>query len=99
MRFLANENFPLAAVEALRSTGHDVASVATDAPGSIDESVLQRSATERRVLLTFDKDFGELVFVRGARASHGVVLFRVVLSSPEKAARFIVDTLTTRQDW
>ncbi len=65
MRFLANENFPLAAVEALRNAGHDVASVTTDAPGSIDESILQRSVTERRVLLTFDKDFGELVFVRG----------------------------------
>jgi hypothetical protein len=36
MRFLANENFPLDAVEALRRSGHDVGWVRTDAPGSTD---------------------------------------------------------------
>jgi predicted nuclease of predicted toxin-antitoxin system len=57
-RLLANENFPGAAVEALRSRGHDVAWVRTDAPGSSDREVLHRAVSEARILITFDKDFG-----------------------------------------
>jgi predicted nuclease of predicted toxin-antitoxin system len=72
MRFLANENFPLAAIEALRRAGHDTAWIQVDAPGSSDEAVLARAVRDERVLLTFDKDFGALVFLRGAAASRGV---------------------------
>jgi predicted nuclease of predicted toxin-antitoxin system len=99
MRFLANENFPLAAVEALRNAGHDTAWVLSVAPGSTGDDVLRRSVDEHRVLLTFDKDFGELVFVRGEEASCGVVLFRVVLSTPEQTASFVAQTLAARGDW
>ena len=60
MRFLANENFPGAAVDTLRAAGQEVAWVRTDAPGSTDEQVLARAAQEGWILLTFDKDFGEL---------------------------------------
>ena len=77
MRFLANENFPRGAVEALRIEGHDTGWIRTDAPGATDEQVLGRARAEGRVLLTFDKDFGELVLRRGLPASHGVVLFRL----------------------
>lgn len=58
MRLLANENFPGPAVEALRSLGHDVAWVRTDAPGSTDPQVIQRAVREDRILITLDKDFG-----------------------------------------
>jgi predicted nuclease of predicted toxin-antitoxin system len=64
MRFLANENFPGAAVAALEAAGHDVVWVRMTVPGATDPEVLARAAREERVLLTFDKDFGEL-----ARAS------------------------------
>ena len=60
MRFLANENFPGAAIKALVAGGHDVASVRSIAPGSADRDVLALAVREQRVLLTFDKDFGEL---------------------------------------
>ena len=60
MRILANENFPGDAIAALRLRGHDVAWVRTDAPGSSDWKVLERAQTEDRVLITFDKGFGEL---------------------------------------
>lgn len=98
MRLLANENFPLEAVAALRRAKHDTAWVREDAPGSPDETVLERAVRERRVLLTFDKDFGTLVFRRGANASDGVVLFRVILP-PDELARFVVSTLASRPDW
>lgn len=60
MRFLADENFPGGAVTALQARGHDIVWVRTAAPGSIDEDVLAWATREDRVLLTFDKDFGEL---------------------------------------
>jgi predicted nuclease of predicted toxin-antitoxin system len=60
MRFLANENFPGAAVTALEAAGHDVVWIRTAAPGAIDRDVLAWAAREERILLTFDKDFGEL---------------------------------------
>jgi predicted nuclease of predicted toxin-antitoxin system len=95
MRLLANENFPLEAVQALRLAGHDAAWIREDAPGSPDDAVLSRAARERRLLLTFDKDFGALVFRRGANASNGIVLFRVILP-PHKLAQFVVATLAAR---
>src|SRR5512133_2572504 len=96
MRFLADENFPRAAVDALRGGGHDVAWVRTDGPGATDEQVLERARGEQRILLTFDKDFGELVLKRGLPASNGVVLFRVSLARPGEIAALVLATLGAR---
>ena len=71
MRILANENLPREAVEALRDRGHDVAWVRTDSPGSSDDAVIKRSAAQARVLITFDKDFGELAFRWGLSSPFG----------------------------
>jgi predicted nuclease of predicted toxin-antitoxin system len=64
MRFLANENFPGTAVAALIAAGLDVVWVRNTAPGVSDPDVLSWAIRDERILLTFDKDFGEL-----ARAS------------------------------
>jgi predicted nuclease of predicted toxin-antitoxin system len=85
MRFLANENLPLDVVEAIRSVGHDVAWIRTDAPGIKDHEVLARALNEKRVLLTFDKDFGELAYRFGLPPDCGIVLFRVHANSPSSA--------------
>ncbi len=99
MRFLANENFPLIAVQALRRSGHDTGWVRVEAPGSPDDAVLARALGEQRVLLTFDKDFGALVFRSGTRASCGVVLFRMRPIEPDALARWVVSALDGRSDW
>ena len=99
MRFLADENFPGVAVRALRDAGFDVAWVRTDSPGSSDEAVLARSKSEGRVLLTFDKDFGELAFRRGIEATSGVILFRLLLRSPAELTPQIVKILRSRTEW
>jgi predicted nuclease of predicted toxin-antitoxin system len=99
LQFLANENFPLDAVEAARGIGHDVAWMRTDAPGSKDRDVLQRAVSEQRVLLTFDKDFGDLAFQFGLPASCGIVLFRLEASSSAALAALVVAALQSRTDW
>lgn len=99
MQFLANENFPLDAVEAVRQIGHDVLWIRTDAPGSKDRDILKRAVDEQRVLLTFDKDFGDLAFQHGLPAPCGIVHFRLQASSSVALAALVVAALESRSDW
>lgn len=99
MRLLANENLPGEAVEALRSLGHDVAWVRADSPGSPDDVVLKRAVSENRLLITFDKDFGELAFRRGGSMPAGIILFRIRPRSPSHVAGVVASVLGGRTDW
>jgi len=99
MQILANENVPGDAVAALRQQGHEVAWVREDAPGSLDTQVLQRAQDEGKVLITFDKDFGELAFRHGLPVTCGIILFRISTPSSEYIARLAVAALNQRQDW
>ncbi len=99
MQLLANENFPGAAVTSLRLQGHDVAWIREDSPGSSDLQVLERAQKEGRVLITFDKDFGELAFRYGLPATCGVILFRISTPSSEHISRVALAVFQARQDW
>ena len=59
-----------------RSDGYDVSYIKEIAPGSDDQSVLQLAFNEQRILLTEDKDFGELT-VRLKLPAHGIILLRI----------------------
>jgi predicted nuclease of predicted toxin-antitoxin system len=97
--YLANENVPGDGIRAARQAGFDVAWIKEIAAGASDETVLGLSMTEQRVLLTFDKDFGEMAFRKGTDSSCGVILFRPRLRSPEFLAKFIVEVLNQPIDW
>jgi predicted nuclease of predicted toxin-antitoxin system len=99
MRLLANENFPGDAVEALRKLGHNVLWILLEAPGSSDQEVLARAQEEDRILLTFDKDFGELAFKELLPASSGVILFRITATSSKQVARAAVTALESEIQW
>ena len=60
MRLLADENIPKLAVDVLRDRGHEVVWVRQNAPGIPDREVLSLAQAEERLLITCDKDFGEL---------------------------------------
>lgn len=98
-KFLANENVPADAIEAVRQRGVDPAWVKERAAGAADETVLAMSRSENRVLVTFDKDFGEMAFRKGHDASCGVILLRPRLRSPEFLVNFLVAVLTKSADW
>jgi hypothetical protein len=68
-------------------------------PGSSDEAVLTRAREESRLLLTFDKDFGALVFGRGQAAAMGLVLFRISQPSAAAVAAVVTRVLDSRADW
>ncbi len=69
------------------------------APGISDEDVLRRAEAEERVLLTFDKDFGELAFHKELPASCGIILFRIPAPSSSYIARMAIAAIESRADW
>ncbi|HTB95270.1 MAG TPA: DUF5615 family PIN-like protein [Candidatus Sulfotelmatobacter sp.] len=75
MNFLADESCAGPVTRALRGAGHDVVAISEVAAGATDDEVLERALNEKRVLITEDRDFGELVYARG-RSSAGVILLR-----------------------
>jgi predicted nuclease of predicted toxin-antitoxin system len=82
VRWLADECVAAPLVAFLRVGGHDVLYVAESAAGFSDADVIALALHEKRLLLTEDKDFGDLVF-RRERSVPGVVLMRI---GPENAA-------------
>ena len=75
MNFLADENCDFEIVRALRQAGHDVLAICEFAKRMQDADVIDLSTRENRVLITEDKDFGQLVYAHG-RTSRGVILIR-----------------------
>ena len=87
MRFLADESVEAPLVEQLRGDGFDVEYVAERNRVAEDAIVLQLAADSRRILVTNDKDFAELTFLR-RQVSEGIVLLRLPrLRSAAKAER------------
>lgn len=99
MRFLADENFPGAAVRHLEAAGHDVVWVRTTSPGSTDMEVVAWAAREQRIILTFDKDFGELAWLAGLPMSSGVLLFRLPMPAASDAGASLAARIIGRTDW
>ncbi|MEG4306765.1 DUF5615 family PIN-like protein [Microcoleus sp. D3_18a_C4] len=95
MRFLANENFPLLSVQILRQAQLEVASVTEDSPGIEDSEVLARAADEERVILTFDRDYGELIYRLRLRSPRGVIYLRFRPHTPEEPASILLNLLQT----
>jgi predicted nuclease of predicted toxin-antitoxin system len=90
MRFLADENCDFAVVKALRAAGHDLLAVGEFQKRSVDQRLMEIAYTERRILITEDKDFGWLVYV--ARMDNpGVILIRFPAT-----ARIMLATSATR---
>jgi predicted nuclease of predicted toxin-antitoxin system len=86
MNILADENLDAPVVTWLRQQGHDVLSMAETAPGKNDAEVLRLASTEQRVVVTFDRDFGNLVVGQDIRAP-GVILLRLRTGSATELLR------------
>jgi predicted nuclease of predicted toxin-antitoxin system len=99
MRLLTNENIPTSVVDALRDRGHDVLAVKESMRGAGDRAILARAQSESRLVVTQDKDFGELAFRLGLPAECGIVLFRLTGDDPDADIRRIVEVIDSRTDW
>ncbi len=93
MRLLANENFPLSSVLYLRSHGFDVYYIGHENKGITDSEVMQIASKEERTILTFDRDYSELIFKHNHRPQQGVIFFRLVYYSPAEPGELLTQLL------
>lgn len=97
MKILADENISLRLVERLRKEGHEVQYIAEIAKGSKDPDVLDIANRENSLLITDDKDFGELVFLRRLKAS-GILLVRLASLTPAQEIEIVANVINTYGD-
>lgn len=83
----------MATVTALRAAGFDVHAIAEASPGIADREVLQLAREQQRWLVTFDRDYGDLIFRALEPPPPGVVYLRMVPADPGEPARAIEDAL------
>lgn len=95
MNLLADEGVDRPIVDRLRQDGHTVTYVLEMEPGVDDDAVLNRANAHMALLLTQDKDFGELVFRQGS-VHFGVVLIRLAGVSPRLKAAVVSKVLSER---
>jgi predicted nuclease of predicted toxin-antitoxin system len=77
MKLLANENFPLASVKYLEANGFDIRAIGIDNPSVLDREVMEMAINENRIILTFDRDHGELIFKHNYQPPEGVIYLRL----------------------
>jgi predicted nuclease of predicted toxin-antitoxin system len=99
MRILANENVSATVIQVLRDHGHDVLSVKESLRGEKDPSILARAQAEQRLVVTHDKDFGELAFRIGLPAECGVILLRLSGDDPDVDNQRALQAIESRSDW
>ena len=76
MKFLVDECTGPVVAQWLQQFNYNVFSVYEQCRGLDDQSVLEQSVTESRILITNDKDFGELIFREGKK-HRGIILLRL----------------------
>lgn len=88
MKFLADENIGYKIIKPLRELGFDIKSILEISKGLADVTVLSLADKESRILITTDKDFGELVYVNKLIHS-GVILLRLNNDSSENKLKVL----------
>lgn len=91
--FLANENFPRPSTNILRKNGFRVVSIQENYPGITDSEVIKIALDQNLIILTFDSDYGELIFKYTKDNPPSVVYFREKGNQPEFAASSLISLL------
>ena len=95
--YLANENFPRPSTLILREHGFKVKSIQEDTPGISDEEVLEIASRLNLIILTFDSDYGELIFRYSKKNPPSFVFFREKGNVPEFAALSLISLLDSSE--
>ena len=91
-RLLVDECVYLPVAEALRDAGHDVLLVKDICPGCKDDEMLRLAGEQGRILLTRDKDFGELI-IRLQKKVPGIIRYNLLGMPFGRQAQYIVSVL------
>jgi predicted nuclease of predicted toxin-antitoxin system len=90
MKFIADEGIDSTLVKMLRNEGFDVLYFAETDSGTDDEVILDLANRENRILITKDKDFGELVY-RMKKLHAGIILVRLETMNSIKRSTIVYD--------
>ena len=91
-QFIADENIPKETVNLLKRQGIDIVAVTEFASGLSDIKVLDLAKAKGRIVITFEKDFGQLIF-KEKRKTKGLMLLRFVPKSPLQIAKRVQQVL------
>ncbi|QEP43368.1 hypothetical protein D5085_09685 [Ectothiorhodospiraceae bacterium BW-2] len=95
MRWLLNESIPLTTIRELEAAGHDVLAIKEHSLGSRDEDVMALVHRERRVIVTFERDYGELVFRYRLPQPAGVVYLRFAPQTLQESAAHLLQLIAS----
>lgn len=85
----ANENFPISSVLLLRDHGYDIISIGEEYSGVSDEYVMHLAQSEKRIIITFDRDYGELIYKYNFKPPKGVIYLRLNHYTPEEPGNIV----------
>lgn len=94
---LANENFPAPAIRKLRAAGVDVVAVGEVMPAASYKAVLEFARREQRWIVTFDRDYGDLIFREGLLPPPAILFFRQEPYPPDRPADLVLAMLSEPQ--
>jgi len=97
MKLLANENFPYKSIYYLKEKGYDVLSIGMDNPSIMDSEIMSIAINEERTILTFDRDYGELIFRHNYKPEKGVIYLRLDEYEPQQPGIIIEAILTNTE--
>ena len=92
MNFVADESLDFPIIKALRKEGHSIYSILEDHQGAEDDTILKLAREKNCVLITTDKDFGELVY-RLKNMSSGIILLRLAGLSVQEKIQILIPAI------
>jgi predicted nuclease of predicted toxin-antitoxin system len=93
MTFLADENFPFISSQLLEQHGHKIRSAALLFSGLPDIRLLREAIEKEEFIITFDKDFGELIFKNNLPHPPDIILFRLQNFTPDEPAVILLNVI------
>ncbi len=97
MKLLANENFPLKSINYLKSKDFDIKAIGIDNPCIKDSNVMFIAIQEERTILTFDRDYGELIFKYNYKPQQGVIYLRLEEFKADEPGKLIEELINKKE--
>ena len=97
MKLLANENFPIKSILYLKRNGFDIISIGIDNPSIQDHAVMTIAIKEQRTILTFDRDYGELIFKYNYKPQRGVIYLRLDEYEADEPGKIIEELINRKE--
>ncbi len=95
MKFLTDENIAKSVVDSLRKTGFNVKDIKEEnLQGTSDKNILNLANNENRIIITHDKDFGNILYSTNIQHK-GIILVRLKNQSPAKTAKILLNVLSS----